>query len=97
MSLCTQAVRVASSVIPPAHLMQGTPGSRMRLAARASVQQAAAAVEPQRLRVVRRATEVGAQLSSAPSSDALDRELGAELARAAAHLGTAASGCVAHM
>ena len=88
----TQAVRLASSVDPPAHLTQGTPGSRMRLPRDASVQQAAAAVEPQRQRVVRRAEVVGATLN-APASDTLDRELGGEMLAAANHLGTAASGC----
>lgn len=75
--------------------MQGAPSSsRVSLAMDASVQQAAAAIEPQRRRVVRRATQVGTLLG-AQTSDALDRALGGELGEAAANLGSAASGCVA--
>ena len=93
-----QAVRFAPGADPPAHLMGGAQSSRMRLPADTSVHRAAAAVEARRQGVVDEAKRVAAQLDT-PDHDALDRQLGRELATQAEHLGAAASGCAerAHM
>jgi len=78
--------------------MGGAQGSRMRLPVDTSVHRAAAAVEARRESVVDEARRAADQLDT-PDHDALDRQLGRELAAQAGHLGAAASGCAerAHM
>ena len=94
MQAASRRSRFAPGADPPAHLM----GSRMRLPVDSSVHQAAAAVEARRESEVDEARRAADQLDT-PDHDALDRQLGRELAAQAEHLGAAASGCAerAHM
>jgi hypothetical protein len=96
MQAVSRRSRFAPGADPPAHLMGGAQGSRMRLPVDTSVHRAAA--EARRESEVDEARRAADQLDT-PDHDALDRQLGRELAAQAGHLGAAASGCSerAHM